>query len=348
MIMFRVKINPQTVISLENSLPRIVVTLLLITFSFPIAGFMIDLTYVLMALGIMLFSGYIDVGTNIELLSGNSWSLWDKILGRGDILNVGPALFEILPASTGSFLRSVIAVLTIFLITRFRMGQNIIGGDAAENTITFFEGLFKTGLGSIMTWVAGGIVWIIAPVILSIIVLLTALVVFFRIFFLLFKSYIKILLLVIFSPMMLLLDAIPGRKMFLIWLKNMTSNLIAFPIVSTLIILSTIIVALDSEGKLWTPPFLYSNQSQPILLLVSIGILFTIPDIVKAVRGALGIKESGIGAGAGVFFGGATAAAGTAFAPLQKLGSFAYGWGSLKNFGPFEKILAKKPDRRDP
>lgn len=43
MIMFRAKIDPQTVISIQNALPRIVITLLLVTFSYAIAGLVIDL-----------------------------------------------------------------------------------------------------------------------------------------------------------------------------------------------------------------------------------------------------------------------------------------------------------------
>ena len=50
MIMFRMKLNPQTVISIESALPKIVLSLLLITFSFPIAGFLIDLMYVIIAI----------------------------------------------------------------------------------------------------------------------------------------------------------------------------------------------------------------------------------------------------------------------------------------------------------
>src|SRR3990167_1644796 len=46
MIMFSMKLNPQTVISVENSLPKIVISLILITFSFAIAGFLIDLMYI--------------------------------------------------------------------------------------------------------------------------------------------------------------------------------------------------------------------------------------------------------------------------------------------------------------
>lgn len=50
MIMFRVKISPQVVISVQSALPRIIGALILITFSYAIAGFMIDLMYVVVGL----------------------------------------------------------------------------------------------------------------------------------------------------------------------------------------------------------------------------------------------------------------------------------------------------------
>jgi hypothetical protein len=62
LIMFRVKIDSQTVISLENSLPRIVITLLLITFSYAIAGFLVDLMYVLIMISLSLLGNIADTG----------------------------------------------------------------------------------------------------------------------------------------------------------------------------------------------------------------------------------------------------------------------------------------------
>jgi len=50
MIMFRAKINPQTVVSIQAALPKIIVTLLLVTFSYAIAGLMIDLIYIVIYL----------------------------------------------------------------------------------------------------------------------------------------------------------------------------------------------------------------------------------------------------------------------------------------------------------
>jgi len=50
MIMFRVKINPQTVITIQSAIPKMVVSLILITFSYAIAGLVIDLMYVVIGL----------------------------------------------------------------------------------------------------------------------------------------------------------------------------------------------------------------------------------------------------------------------------------------------------------
>jgi len=50
MIMFRVKLSPQVVISVQSALPKVFITLILITFSYAIAGFMIDLMYVVIGL----------------------------------------------------------------------------------------------------------------------------------------------------------------------------------------------------------------------------------------------------------------------------------------------------------
>jgi hypothetical protein len=50
MIMFRVKLSPQTVISVQSALPKIIVALILVTFSYAIAGLLIDLMYVVIGL----------------------------------------------------------------------------------------------------------------------------------------------------------------------------------------------------------------------------------------------------------------------------------------------------------
>lgn len=57
MIMLRVKISPQAVISVQSALPKIIFGLVLITFSYAIAGFIIDLTYVFQGVVSLILSG---------------------------------------------------------------------------------------------------------------------------------------------------------------------------------------------------------------------------------------------------------------------------------------------------
>jgi len=82
MIMFRVKISPQTVISIQSSLPKIAIALVLITFSYAIAGFLIDLVYVLIGLVSTIFTSTTNV------LPGTEWRDLFDYLTRGP-LNMG-------------------------------------------------------------------------------------------------------------------------------------------------------------------------------------------------------------------------------------------------------------------
>lgn len=61
MIMFRAKLNPQTVVSLQLALPKLIITLLLITFSYAISGFIIDLIYFTIYLAVNIFKAF-DIG----------------------------------------------------------------------------------------------------------------------------------------------------------------------------------------------------------------------------------------------------------------------------------------------
>ncbi|MFH1832780.1 MAG: hypothetical protein ABH816_01250 [Candidatus Levyibacteriota bacterium] len=56
-IMLRVKIDPRTVMTLENQIPKIIIGLILVTFSFAIAGFLIDLMWVMIYLIFNVISG---------------------------------------------------------------------------------------------------------------------------------------------------------------------------------------------------------------------------------------------------------------------------------------------------
>lgn len=82
-IMFRVKLNPQTAITVQNAIPKIAVTLVLITFSYAIVGFVIDLMYLVFGIltyGISQFGG-LQIIPNLnaadlfnKFVNGSLWS----------------------------------------------------------------------------------------------------------------------------------------------------------------------------------------------------------------------------------------------------------------------------------
>lgn len=88
MIMLRTKVNAQTVITIQSALPNLLITLILITFSYAIVGFMIDLMYFLIYLVVYLIgsAGIIDSSKMItRLLSHSAWSVIFE--GRNSIIS---------------------------------------------------------------------------------------------------------------------------------------------------------------------------------------------------------------------------------------------------------------------
>lgn len=353
MIMFRVKLDSQTVISIESVLPRLVVSLLLITFSFAIAGFLVDLMYVLMAVIISLFSPFI---TNI-----NASTLQDMYMSAtpGTILSsLFPFKVTLLPewvttlvpfiGAGQDFVSSFVMVFLIssnilnilpdfvkallwfvgLLSTLFISGKIVDLATPMANLFNNIAGAtFSPGefIGSIikipLTLVVIGFFLIfIVPFILTVVILLTLFFLFFRIFFMLFISYLRVLFYVMFAPIFMLLAAIPGQNTFSYWIKNLIAELITFPLVTGIFLIGNILVSSFNVGdnvtsviktinfynnnvQPLTPPYLYGIDQTAYVFLLSMGILFIIPEVVDTIRSLFQVKESPLKLGLGTFFG---------------------------------------------
>lgn len=58
-IMFRVKLSPQASVTIQSAIPKIVIALVLITFSYAIVGFLVDIMFVVSNLILALFTNYL-------------------------------------------------------------------------------------------------------------------------------------------------------------------------------------------------------------------------------------------------------------------------------------------------
>lgn len=92
MIMFKIKISPQAVVTIQASIPKLIITLLLITFSYAIVGLLIDFCWV------------------ITLLFANFFSVPDNVL---DIIKADNVLFWFANIHTGG--RLMLAIVVIFV-----------------------------------------------------------------------------------------------------------------------------------------------------------------------------------------------------------------------------------------
>lgn len=89
MIMLRTKVNAQTIITIQSALPNLLITLLLITFSYAIVGFMIDLMYFLIYFVVYLLSSIDIISTPTKAISRLlDYSAWSVIFeGRNTIIS---------------------------------------------------------------------------------------------------------------------------------------------------------------------------------------------------------------------------------------------------------------------
>lgn len=377
MIMFRMKLNPQTVISIENSLPKIVISLILITFSFAIAGFLIDMMYILIALSISVLSGngstqfFSAAQFQNKYLTANFTVLEQSLFPKDfmilnsindlsskiptpikflvpqlfaldalhilpiremfNLITLGFNLYLILPgiikAMTYGFgvLASLVFGVGVIMNIFGSSGILTLFNNITGQALTFggsFGQLPGAAIGLIVVIAVGFLALIVGPpLILGLLILFTVLLLFFRIFFMLLAAYIKILLFIIFAPIFMLFEAIPGRNAFAFWFKNIVAELLTFPITIILLITGYLIVNNLSIGAtvgalnrnittptFWTPPFLTGINPTAFLFIVGMGIIFSIPTIVKMIKELMGVKGiPGLSLGPGLFFAGGAA-----------------------------------------
>lgn len=147
MIMFRNKIGGQALVTLGNTLPRIVVSLVLVTFSFAIIGLIIDISGVMMNVISNLLDSNIAIHRPFELLKGT--------LGIGGTgATVGLNITSLAMIIAGSLIKGglaggvagvvgavIVGGLVLFLVTLVILGVIIVGA------IKLWLALLKSYLG---------------------------------------------------------------------------------------------------------------------------------------------------------------------------------------------------------
>lgn len=254
MVMFRKKIDPKTVVTVQNSIPRIVIALLLVTFSYAIVGFLIDLMYVFMLLIANLLGPIAKLkDTPLEFISGNFGTAAGSFFTGGWKSFVG--IFYAIPwyVHTGTM-----AVAGVVGLALFGLSAKTVAAAGVPHAL-FFLLLALTLLFGVV-----------------------------RLFFLLLDAYIHIIISLLTSPLHLMMEAIPGVGSFSSWMRNLISKLLVFPMVTALLLITQVITSGDTVGTMWVAPFLWNDSNAStadgLMGIIGLGMLLSIPSIIAGVQ----------------------------------------------------------------
>ncbi len=260
LIILRVKVNPQTVISIQNSIPSLITSLILVTFSYAIAGLLIDLSQFIQSLVVAMLFNATGKGFNQSLFPGIATNLVE-------LSTRGMGLVADLTSRAAPFWS--IALLGAIL-------GAIIG--------TFFG----PGVGSL---IGGGAGFLIVAIIFAIMMLIWM----FKFFFGALKCYITIIFKIIVGPLEIAMGAFSGSKLnFTTWIWDLVANLAVFPVSIIILCLANLIIdatAHATTSSLWAPSIISTLSLQSALMysltfgsiasfgigLATIGLLSTLP-----------------------------------------------------------------------
>lgn len=263
MIMLRIKISPQTVITVQSAVPQIITSLILVTFSYAIAGLIIDLSQFIQSLVVALLFNATGKGFNQSLFPGINTNFVE-------LSTRGMALVHDLTSRAAPF-------WTIALIG------------------TIISALLGTLLGP--GWgnlIGAGLGFVIIALVFGILIIIWM----FKFYFGALKCYITIIFKIILAPLEIGMGAFAGSKLnFSTWLLDLVANISVFPITIIFLCVANLIIdatAHTTASTLWTPAILSSSSLQNWIFsfatfrsfvsfgigIATIGILSKLPEMI--------------------------------------------------------------------
>ncbi len=310
MVMFRKKIDPKTVVTVQNAIPRIVIALGLVTFSYAIVGFMIDLMY----LTIVLSASAVDSASGGNL---------GKLLSFATTLNVDLLPPGFTPPSTTAdsenatrlLLNGGISGLLRFFFASGFQAYDDIGAMITQNDPWKIAGwTIVPGIIGYMFGARGALLGLTTgPVLLGVIMAIILIFGVIRLIFMLLDAYINIIIALLTAPFQLMMEAIPGTNAFNSWFRNLLSKILVFPVTVLLLLVTAVLTSQDVSTSIWAPPLLSTGEGvYGMAGLIGLGMLMVIPTIIGGIQKALK-AEPVIPGGVGTIVGPLGSGVGTIF-----------------------------------
>lgn len=334
-VMLRVKIDPRTVMTVQNQVPRAIIAILLITFSYAIAAVMVDLmwtsTYVLMNVITRAANPSVKQCKNVTVplsktanqnLLSSPFSYANRIFVVDDCDLIENGLLDLSKGVANAISSLERDSLMTFLglppdgkcpavgKSDLHWWDYVLGTVVIKDAVNI-GGCMVTGpFASMMSYITS-IIWML---IVFIIIIIT----FFRIWLELLKAYAMVILYTILAPLFIVINLLPKRPLgFERWIRVFFANLAIFPATVALILLSRIFVEAFSSkhDTVFAPPLIGSPNMNNFGVIIGFAILLLIPQLISLIREKLGVPPVKQTAAIGAAFSSGASAAG---APIGK------------------------------
>lgn len=329
MIMFRKNLSSNVTVTISRALPNLIVSLVLVTFSFAIVGFVMDLGKMGISVSRSMFNRAYQTMTvqdNSVIEIKNVWNLADDVFKKtrnntlvgdtiSDIPVVGKPLAKIFLGtgnSIGGELARVGAMGALYYFLDKTLPHIVdelditaemeveISAVVAGVTVDILQPIVDMALwlvkNSVHIAINGAKIGLMASIIKSLILIIICFYAAIRVFITLLTTYLKLFLNVILGPLQILLGAVPGNSHFIgNWFKSVVANTLVFVGIYVVINAFTLISQAIDPSK-----FNFFGNSGTIWpdiiislesVIVIVGYLFA-ANLPKVINGALGVETN--------------------------------------------------------
>ncbi len=312
-IMLRFKIDARTVMTLQNQIPRVIIAIILITFSYAIAGVMVDLMWTVTYMGMDAITSASSAkvclnGTNPPISNAAQQYLLETPLRYVDSIFaddcnslLGSKGLIMLANDTGGAIGNII---TDLIFNAFGSNFNAASSDCSFTNI---GDCFKKGIALIIS------------LIIKLIVVITLIITLIRLWFNLLKTVVLFIVYALEGPIYIVFGLLPGRPLgFEKWLRLIFAHLVPFPLVAWALTFARVLsasysVSIPNPNTVFVPPLIGNPNMNNFGILLAFGLILItpgIPDTIKERLKVPGGKMGGMIRG-GLAGGGAVVAAST-------------------------------------
>lgn len=312
MIMFRKELPGQVVVGISNTLPQIILGIILVTFSFAIVGLVMDVGKISMTVVSSIFQDAYDIpndeieGNVDEVIAvGGIGSLTNQALKTSKLEGlivrfidkiplIGPTVADFMAGWGGTTTgMSIQSILLLYLnnVANTAKKEDFNLDSATPAVDLLLDPLVEIAeLGIDITLLDVMNVTTMVLLVRNVIILLVCLYASFKVFITMWMTYLKLFVNVIFAPIQIMLGSLPGNfSMTTQWFKSVVANVLVFVGIHLVINLVAYLAAavepnafnfFGNKGAFW-PNWIISLEG--VLLIAGYLFAANMPQIINGV-----------------------------------------------------------------